>query len=304
MNRRAFLATGISAGSILGTGLAQAADSSRSNAAKFKLRYAPGLGTFRAHVGGDPIENIKFAADQGFRAMFDNGLMGKPADLQKKIAAETAKHDMKLGPFVVYPNFGDSDLMVGKKDSIEAFLKRVKNGLETAKRTGCQWMLVVPGKVDQRLEVEYQTANLVDVMRRACEIVEPAGVVIVLEPLNRWNHPGQFLYGIPQTYQICRAVNHPCCKIVDDLYHQQITEGNLIPNIDRAWSEIAAFHIGDNPGRREPGTGEINFKNVFAHIYRKDYDGVLCCEHGKSKGGKDGEIAFIEAYRWADSFSA
>ncbi len=304
MNRRAFLASSIAAGSTLSVGLSPVAAQSGSNAAKFKLRYAPDLGCFRAHVGGDPIENIRFAADQGFRAMFDNGLMGKPADQQEKIAAEMAQRDMKLGPFVLYPNFGDSDLMVGKKESIDAFLGRVKEGLETCKRTGCARMLVVPGKVDQRLEVEYQTANLVDVMRRACEIVEKSGVVIVLEPLNRRDHPGQFLYGIPQTFQVCRAVNHPCCKIVNDLYHQQISEGNLIPNIDRAWSEIAAFHIGDNPGRREPGTGEINYKNVFAHIHRKGYDGVLCCEHGKSKGGKDGEIAFVEAYRWADSFQA
>jgi len=111
-----------------------------------------------------------------------------------------------------------------------------------------------------------------------------------------------FLTKIPQAYEICRAVNRPSCKIVNDLYHQQITEGNLIPNIDKAWSEIASFHLGDTPGRREPGTGEINYKNIFRHIYRKGYDGVLCMEHGKSKKGKEGEQAVIDAYRKADDF--
>ena len=86
------------------------------------------------------------------------------------------------------------------------------------------------------------------------------------------------------------------------MYHQQITEGNLIPNIDRSWSEIAAFHVGDNPGRKEPGTGEINYLNIFQHIHQKGYDGVLCMEHGKSKEGIEGEKALIEAYRAADNF--
>ena len=112
-----------------------------------------------------------------------------------------------------------------------------------------------------------------------------------------------FLSGVPQAYAICRAVNSPACKIVDDLYHQQITEGNLIPNIDAAWSEIGAFHLGDNPGRKEPGSGEINFINVFKHIYDKGYQGTLCMEHGRSIQGKEGELALIEAYRKADSFA-
>jgi hydroxypyruvate isomerase len=68
------------------------------------------------------------------------------------------------------------------------------------------------------------------------------------------------------------------------------------------WENIGAFHIGDNPGRKEPTTGEINYKNIFKHIYNKGYDGVLCCEHGMSKKGKEGELAFINAYREVDSF--
>ena len=68
------------------------------------------------------------------------------------------------------------------------------------------------------------------------------------------------------------------------------------------WSEIAAFHLGDNPGRDEPGTGEINFRNIFKHIHQKEYNGVLCMEHGRSIEGKAGELALIDAYRVADNF--
>jgi len=145
---------------------------------------------------------------------------------------------------------------------------------------------------------------VIDNLRYCCDIAEPAGMIIVLEPLNTLrDHPGLFLTGVPQAYSICRAVNRPSCKIVEDMYHQQITEGNLIPNIEAAWSEIAAFHLGDNPGRNEPTTGEINYKNIFKYIYSKKYDGVLCMEHGISqRGSKEGEARVIQAYRECDSF--
>jgi len=107
---------------------------------------------------------------------------------------------------------------------------------------------------------------------------------------------------IPQAYEICKAVGSPSCKILDDLYHQQITEGNLIPNMDAAWDEIAYFQIGDNPGRKEPTTGEINFMNVFKHIHEKGYRGILGMEHGNSISGKEGERSVIDSYRLVDSF--
>jgi hydroxypyruvate isomerase len=97
-------------------------------------------------------------------------------------------------------------------------------------------------------------------------------------------------------------VNSPSCRILYDLYHQQITEGNLIPNSDAAWSEIAYFQVGDNPGRREPTTGEINYRNVFAHLHAKGYTGIVGMEHGNSRPGRDGERAVIAAYQACDDF--
>jgi hydroxypyruvate isomerase len=271
---------------------------------RFKLRYAPNPGMFRKHAGADYLDNIKFMADEGFSAMFDNGLMGKPADMQEKIAAEMARRDMMMGPFVLYAEFRKPTFVTQDKAFREEIIKRTRAGVEVAKRTNTKWMLIAPGCCSQRMEWDYQTANLVDNLRYCTEIAEANDVVIVLEPLNWWaNHPGLFLQKIPQAYLVCRAVNSPSCKIVDDLYHQQITEGNLIPNIDKAWSEIGAFHLGDNPGRKEPTSGEINYKNIFKHLYKKGYTGVLCMEHGKSKGNsKEAERALIDAYRACDDF--
>lgn len=306
MERRNFLKNA-AAGSMALAGLgsfmnATASQSAVSNEAKFKLKYAPHLGTFNGHAGKDPIDNIKFIADQGFRAIFDNGLMQKSPELQEKIAAELARQGMDIGPFVLYADFNAESMVLFNDESRKMLKEILQKGIETSKRTGCMQALMVPGRYNQKMDWGYQTANVIDSLRELSEIAEKDGVVIVLEPLNQWNHPGLFLTGMPQTFAICRAVNSPSCKIVDDIYHQQITEGNIIPNIDRSWSEIAAFHIGDNPGRNEPTTGEINYKNIFKHIYDKGYNGVLCCEHGKSISGKEGEIAFIKAYREVDSF--
>jgi len=277
-------------------------ESNTSNKSKFNLKYAPNFGAFPEMGGRDPIDFIKFCSDQGFRAIFDNGLMGKKPALQEQIASELHRANMDIGPFVLRAKKGGQSMVYDDSKSREAWKQGLLDAIETSKRTHAKQALIVPGKLDTKLEMAYQTANVIDCLREMSEIAEKAGVVIVLEPLNRWNHPGLFLTGIPQTYAICRAVNSPSCKIVDDMYHQQITEGNIIPNIDRAWSEIGAFHIGDNPGRKEPGTGEINYLNIFRHIHKKGYDGVLCMEHGRSIKGIAGEKALIEAYRKVDNF--
>jgi len=300
ISRRSFIAsTAAVAAAISLNSKLRASETSK----KFKLKYAPSMTMFRQHAGRDPVDNIKFAAEQGFTAMFDNDLMNRPTGMQENIIKEMGKLDMTLGPFVLYADFGKKSF-VNRDDSIrEMLVQKMKDGVEVAKRTGAKWALVVPGRFDEGLEWDYQTANVIENLKYCMEVCEPAGLVIVLEPLNAWtNHPGLFLTKIPQAYMICKAVNSPSCKIVNDLYHQQITEGNLIPNIDMSWDEIASFHLGDNPGRNEPTSGEINYKNVFKHIHQKGYEGVLCMEHGMSKRGKDGELAVIEAYRYCDNF--
>lgn len=274
----------------------------KTTSSSFKLKYAPSLGMFKEHAGKDPIDQLKFMADQGFRAMFDNSLMNRPPQVQEAIAREMERLNMTLGPFVAYADFKVKSFVTQDKEIQQMLAQKIKTAKDTAKRTNAKWALVVPGRYDERLEWDYQTANVVKNLKRYAEICEPSGLVIVIEPLNPWDHPGLFLTKIPQAYQICRAVGSPSCKIVNDLYHQQISEGNLIPNIDRAWEEIASFHLGDSPGRKEPNTGEINYKNIFKHLHTKGYGGVLCMEHGKSKRGKDGEKAVIEAYRACDDF--
>ena len=270
----------------------------------FQLKYAPHFNMFKNSAGKDLIAQLNFAADRGFTAWEDNAMKQRDVELQKKIAATMQQHGIEMGVFVA--NSCDrtkASLTTGKKEFHEQFLQEIRESVEVAKRVNAKWMTVVPGHVDLGQEMDYQTAHIVESLRQAAAILEPHNLVMVLEPLNWWtNHPGLFLSKIPQAYLICRAVDSPACKILFDIYHQQIHEGNLIPNMDKAWSEIAYFQMGDNPGRKEPGTGEINYNNVFRHIHAKGFTGIMGMEHKNSKPGKAGEQAVIDAYVAADDF--
>ena len=242
----------------------------------FSMHYAPHFGMFRYSAGDDLVDQLHFAADQGFTAWEDNGMKGRNKTTQDRIASAMAQRNMRMGVFVAHTIFwNEPNLASGNADHREQFLIEIRQSVEVAKRVNATWMTVVPGFVDLRLDMGYQTAHVMESLRRACDILEPHGLVMVLEPLNPHNHPGLFLTKISQAYEICRSVDSPACKILNDLYHQQITEGNLIPNIDASWDEIAYFQIGDNPGRKEPTTGEINYRNVFSHIRRKGFAGIL-----------------------------
>jgi hydroxypyruvate isomerase len=271
----------------------------------FRLNYAPHFGMFQQHAGADLAAQLEFMAAEGFKALEDNGMRGRPVPDQALIGKTLARLGMTMGVFVAHTiDWNQPSLTTADAAKREKFLTEIRESVEIAKRVNATWMTVVPGHVDRRPHMDYQTANVVETLKRAAAILEPHDLVMVLEPLNTLrNHPGMFLTTTPQAYLICKAVASPSCKILYDIYHQQITEGNLIPNIDAAWDEIAYFQVGDNPGRKEPGTGEINYRNVFKHIHGKGFTGIVGMEHGNAAQGRDGERAVIEAYVAADAWT-
>lgn len=274
----------------------------KNNTGAFHLNYAIHDGMFEESAGKDFTDQIRFAYDNGFRAIEDNGMMDRPGEQQKKIGNLLGKLNMQMGVFVV--NFDHwpvkTSLTSGDTDWRNKFLKSCNEAVETAKRCNATWMTVVPGNYERSLGIGYQTANVIESLRRAAEIFEPHNLIMVLEALS--DTPELFLRHSDQTVAVCKAVNSPSCKFLFDMYHMQRNEGNIINNIDSAWKEIAYLQIGDNPGRNEPNTGEMNYHNIFKHIYTKNYKGVLGMEHGKSIKGKEGEQALIKAYREADDF--
>ena len=305
MKRRDFIRrTLATATSTFVLGHAVAQPTSKSNVpagATFKLNYAPHDGMFKNHGGENFVDQIKFMADQGFRGIEDNGLLKRSVADQEKIGKTLADLGMTMGVFVV--DGGDNwktSLTTGKQEFKDTFIKTCKESVEAAKRVNAKWATVVPGFYERKIPIGIQTANVVDALRRGAEIFEPHGLIMVLEPLS--DTPELFLRYSDQTFEICKAVKSPSCKILFDIYHMQRNEGNLINNINACWDEIAYVQIGDNPGRKEPTTGEINYKNIFKLLYDKGYKGVMGMEHGNAKEGKEGELALIKAYRESDSF--
>ena len=308
MKRRSFirnsLVAGVSAWSVSPLAAAYRVRSftdPRKNEAHFNMNYAPHDGMFSNLAGKDIIDQINFMADTGFTAFEDNGMMGRSSEIQEKIGNALAKNGMTMGVFVV--DGGDNwktSLTTGKQEFIDTFISTCKKAVDVAKRCHAKWMTVVPGYFDREKEIGIQTANVIEAYRAGAEIFEPHGLIMVMEMLS--DNPDLFLRSSQQGYAICKAVDSPSCKMLYDIYHMQRNEGDLIKHIDNAWDEIGYFQIGDNPGRKEPSTGEINYRNIFKHLHEKGYKGVLGMEHGISGAGKEGEERLIAAYREADNF--
>ncbi|MEC7415223.1 MAG: TIM barrel protein [Bacteroidota bacterium] len=275
----------------------------KNKAYKYNLDYAPHLDMFKNLAGEDPIDQLNFIADLGFKSFEDNDMRKREISLQELMAKTMQKRGIRMGVFVAHEIYWKRpNLASGDKALQSEFLNYIKKAIKVAKRVNAKWMTVVPGHVDLTKNIAYQTANVIEVLKKASNLLEPHGLVMVLEPLNFRDHPGLFLSESPQAYEICKSVNSPSCKILFDIYHQQIQEGNLIPNIEKCWDEIGYFQIGDNPGRNEPTTGEINYNNVFKYIHSRGYQGILGMEHGNSFKGKEGELKVINAYKRVDKF--
>jgi hydroxypyruvate isomerase len=202
------------------------------------------------------------------------------------------------------PKWAKSRPLLGANDDAdrEGFLADIRASIAVAKRLNAIRMTVVTGFMDPKLPVEIQTARVIDVMRRAGDIVAPHGIAMVMEPLNtRTNHPGVYMQTIAQGYAVARGANSPAVKILADLYHEQIQSGNLIPTLDSCWNEIGYLQFGDNPGRNEPMTGEINYAAIVRWLRGRRYAGVIGMEHGNSVAGRAGEDRLIAAYRAIDA---
>lgn len=287
----------------------------------FNLNYAPHFGLFKASAGNDPIDQLKYMADLGFSAVEDNafsgspitdlmgiGMLGQTPQLLNNIGETLANLEMQMGTFVMGPVCWPPNAAYtsGNPEWRNQFLAKCRKCVEVAQRLNGHFVTIVPDAAEPSLPPEMQTANVIEALRQAADIFEPHGITMLLEPLS---FPQQiFLKTSPQAWLLAKAVNRNSCKILFDMYHLQKNEGSLIHHIDLVWDEIGYFQIGDEPGRTEPTTGEINFKNIFKHIYHKSKTAgknfIFGMEHFKSKAGIEGEKALLEAYLEVDDFAS
>ncbi len=150
----------------------------------------------------------------------------------------------------------------------EGFAREVNASIEAAKRVESRGLVVLSGNELGGMPRSEQLSNAVAALREVAPALEKNGITAVVEPLNTYvDHSGYFLYHVRQAAELIDRVGSPNVKILFDIYHVQIMEGNLIENIRANIDRIGHFHIGDVPGRHQPGSGEINYRNVFKAIY-------------------------------------
>lgn len=299
MDRRIFCKITGAALAAMATGVAPA----RSQAANpFKAKFAPHLDLLPTAPKGF-VEQLQFAYDLGFRAWEENWLSRQPPEVQDEVAAFCKNKGMTLGVTVITGGHGvkfyDPD-----EEGVKKILADMHRGVELARRTGQTNMTMVPGPRDDSMPREKQLEKAVDLMKRCCDVVEEHGIILAQEPLSHGILGGPpLLRSFADGHRLCTLVNRKSCKLLADFYHEaEIGNGDrLIENAEKAWDQVSYVQYGASPGRKEPGTGNLDYVAVTRWLREKGYDGVIGMEHDASQQGKAGLDALLTAYRRIDA---
>ncbi|MDB4618286.1 sugar phosphate isomerase/epimerase [Akkermansiaceae bacterium] len=302
MNRRHFSQLSLAT---LATSAAFADHHGAKKGEPFKAKFAPHPGLIPTGPGrkDDYIEQLQFAYDLGFRAWEDNGFFGQKPETQEKVAAFMKEKGMEFGVAVISNGKG---AMFNKptEDQTSKIKKDLLKGVEVAKRTGQTNMTFLAGVRDESMSREDQIKASVDTMKMCCDLVEEQGIILALEPLS---HPiggkQPLLRSFADGHLLAKLVNRKSCKLLADFFHEgQIGNGDkLVANAEATWDQVSYIQYGASPGRKEPGTGNLDYTAVTKFLRSKNFTGVIGMEHGASKKGKEGLDALMAAYRKIDA---
>jgi hydroxypyruvate isomerase len=299
MRRRDFVKNSVIAVGSSTIPVAQDAAGQTKKASKYHLRYAPMLSILSKEL--TIPQRLDLIAEHGFDATEYNGLLNHPLSEVEEIRKKMDSLGMEMGIFVANPGGWKTAGLVDQKQR-EAFLGEIKKTIEYHKVIGNKSVTTLTGPAIPGLSRSTQRRSAIEGLKRAAELLEKTDLALVVEPLNHIDHPGFFMTNSDELAEIIAAVNSKHVRMLFDLYHLQITEGNLINNF-RAYVDLVGYiQTGDVPGRKEPGTGEVNYRNVFKAIHETGYRGIIGMEHGTSVPGREGVLKMFEAYRQADAW--
>jgi len=216
-------------------------------------------------------ERVAMAAEVGAPGVEFWGSDGKDID---GIAQAAEAHGVGVAAFSA------SRAAIVDAANADAFVEDVKHAVELARKLKCPGCLQTVGQAIEGVDRATQHKAIVDALCAAAPVLEAANLKLYLEPLNIIvNHKGYYLDTSAEGFEILRQVNSPNVLLLYDIYHQQITEGNIIQTIEENIDLIGHFHMADVPGRHEPGTGELNYANIFKRIDALGYDGYVGMEY-------------------------
>lgn len=294
MNRRSFLTScAAAAGSAaLLTSAPAAAAKKEGPFADAPLKISMPPGWFKGKTIDEKLEQI---AEWGFPAYEWLGPSGDLDALKAAMDRVGLELSCIVGAGAIAPR-----QMVDPEDH-DRVVAQFRGRVQMAHKLGCKNLIGLTGNERTDVSREQQTEYVIECLKRLAPIAEDEGVTIVIEALNVLvNHKGYFMVTTAHTMEILEAVNSPNVKMCFDIYHQQISEGNVIRNIAENIDRIGHFHVGDNPGRKQPGTGELNYKNIFKAIHEAGYQGFVALECGK-KGPLEDALTYLreECLTWS-----
>lgn len=276
---------------------------------KWNLRYAPHLGyrppfepLFRASVGSDDaVAHIEFAHEMGFAGVLYAAARSRPADEQERVGRALAQRGMEAGCmlYTTFDKLRSTMWAVDSAESREQIALEIGAAIEVAQRTGAR-RLAVLGGADPLRPMDSQHAAFARNLNFAADMAACADKILCLETLSRKSIPHMLLGHMPDAVAVAKAADHPAVRLIFDTSHVQIMDGDLFHHLDQAWDLIDIVQLADNPGRLEPGSGEINFENLLAKLLRKGYAGLVELEHGWSVPGLQAEREGLERLRLWD----
>jgi hydroxypyruvate isomerase len=179
------------------------------------------------------------------------------------------------------------------------FVEEVEASCRFARRIGAPMMTIVGGNDQPGMSQAQMHDNIIVGLQLAAPIAEEHQVMLILEPMNiRRDHKGHCLYGSPDALRICRAVDSPMVKINWDLYHMQISEGDLCGHLREGWDQVGYLQVADHPGRREPGTGEVNYARVLREAWELGYRKPVGVECSPSQAAEAATRRLLKACTW------
>ena len=219
------------------------------------------------------LDRIRRSAALGFPAVEFWPYQGKDIDAIAELSGELG---IEIAQFTAW---GFRPGMNNPKNH-DRFVETIKEACDVAHKLRCRKMTVVGGDDQPGMTQEEMHENIITALKRAAPIAEAQNVMLILEPMNiRVDHKGHCLYGSPPAVRICREVGSSHVKINWDLYHMQISEGDLCGHLREGIDQIGYLQLADNPGRNEPGTGEVHYNRVLKEVYGlgyRDYVGLEC----------------------------
>jgi hydroxypyruvate isomerase len=220
----------------------------------------------------DILSRIRKTAELGYPAVEFWGCEGKDLEAIRRTCDENGLEIAQFTAWGFEPGMNDPA-------NHEAFERKIREACATAKQLGCRKATVVGGNDQPGMTQDEMHRNITTALKRVAPIVEDAGLMLILEPMNiRVDHKGHCLYGSPAAVKICREVNSPMVKINWDLYHMQISEGDLCGRLKEGFDQVGYLQVADVPGRHEPGTGEICYARVLREARALGYDGTVGLE--------------------------